>query len=73
MRSAIGCGFLALAAFAVADDPAPLGTLVGFTCISAWALFGVAIRGFLQDARRQRAFNLLMAATLLVLAGEFLR
>jgi threonine/homoserine/homoserine lactone efflux protein len=52
---------------------ATVGTLVGFPCISVWALFGVAIRGFLQDARRQRLFNLLMAATLVVLAGEFLR
>jgi threonine/homoserine/homoserine lactone efflux protein len=52
---------------------ATVGTLVGFPCISVWALFGVAIRGFLLDARRQRAFNLLMAATLLVLAGQFLK
>ncbi|MEP6504837.1 MAG: LysE family translocator [Betaproteobacteria bacterium] len=52
---------------------ATVGTLVGFPCVSVWALFGVAIRGFLQDARRQRAFNLLMAATLLVLAALFLR
>jgi len=39
----------------------------------AWALFGVAIRGFLTDPRRQRLFNLLMAGTLLVLAVMFLR
>ena len=52
---------------------ATVGTLVGFPCISVWALFGVAIRGFLQDARKQRVFNLSMAATLLVLAVEFLR
>jgi threonine/homoserine/homoserine lactone efflux protein len=52
---------------------ATVGTLVGFPCISAWALFGVAIRGFLQDPRKQRLFNLAMATTLLVLAIEFLR
>ena len=52
---------------------ATVGTVVGFPCISIWALFGVAIRGLLQDARKQRAFNLSMAATLLVLAAEFLR
>ena len=52
---------------------ATVGTLVGFPCISVWALFGVAIRGFLQDARRQRVFNLLMAAALLVLAAGLLR
>jgi threonine/homoserine/homoserine lactone efflux protein len=38
-----------------------------------WALFGVAIRRFLQDARNQRLFNLAMAATLAVLALDFLR
>ena len=52
---------------------ATVGTVVGFPCISVWALFGVAIRGFLQDARKQRVFNLSMAVTLLVLAVEFLR
>jgi threonine/homoserine/homoserine lactone efflux protein len=50
---------------------AVVGTGIGFPCVSVWALFGVAIRGFLQDARKQRAFNLAMAATLLVLAGLF--
>ena len=52
---------------------ATVGTLVGFPCISIWALFGVAIRGFLKDARKQRAFNLSMALALLVLAVEFMR
>jgi len=52
---------------------ATVGTLVGFPCISIWALFGAAIRGFLKDARKQRAFNLSMALALLVLAVEFMR
>jgi threonine/homoserine/homoserine lactone efflux protein len=50
-----------------------VGTVIGFPCVSVWALFGVAIRGFLGDPRKQRLFNLLMAATLLVLAAMFLR
>jgi threonine/homoserine/homoserine lactone efflux protein len=50
-----------------------VGAVIGFPCISLWALFGVAMRGVLQDARRQRAFNLAMAAALLVLAASFLR
>ncbi len=47
---------------------AAIGLLIGFPCISAWALFGVAIRGFLKDARKQRFFNLAMAGVLLGLA-----
>lgn len=45
-----------------------IGLVIGFPCISMWALFGVAIRRVLGDPRRQRAFNALMAAALLVLA-----
>ncbi len=52
---------------------AVVGTVVGFPCVSVWALFGVAIRGFLDDPRKQRLFNLAMAGTLLVLALTFLR
>jgi threonine/homoserine/homoserine lactone efflux protein len=52
---------------------ATIGLVIGFPCISMWALFGVGIRRFLTDPRKQRAFNLLMAATLLVLALMFLR
>jgi threonine/homoserine/homoserine lactone efflux protein len=51
---------------------AVVGTAIGFPCVSVWALFGVGIRGFLKDAGKQRAFNLAMAAALLVLAGMFL-
>lgn len=52
---------------------AGIGMVIGFPCISAWALFGVAIRRLLADARRQRLFNALMATTLVVLALSFLR
>jgi threonine/homoserine/homoserine lactone efflux protein len=50
-----------------------VGAVVGVPCVSVWALFGVAIRGWLRDARRERLFNLAMAATMLVLAALFLR
>ncbi len=50
-----------------------IGWVIGFPCISMWALFGVAIRGLLKDPRKQRVFNLLMAGTLVVLALSFLR
>lgn len=41
---------------------------IGVPCVSMWALFGVAIRRLLTDPRRQRAFNAIMAASLVVLA-----
>ena len=41
---------------------------VNFPCVSMWALFGVAIRRALTDPRRQRAFNVIMAASLIALA-----
>lgn len=50
-----------------------IGLAIGFPCISMWALFGVAIRRLLADPRKQRAFNWLMAGTLVVLALSFLR
>jgi len=50
-----------------------VGLLIGFPCISMWALFGVAIRRLLTHPRYQRLFNWLMAGTLLVLAVMFLR
>lgn len=52
---------------------AAIGTLVGAPCNAMWAWFGVSIRRFLQDPRKQRIFNLTMAAILLVLAVMFLR
>jgi threonine/homoserine/homoserine lactone efflux protein len=50
-----------------------IGAVIGFPCISAWALFGVAMRNVLTDARKQRVFNLAMALALLVLAADILR
>ncbi|MFZ5550426.1 MAG: LysE family translocator [Pseudomonadota bacterium] len=45
-----------------------VGTVIGLPCVSMWALFGVAIRHWLTDARRRRAFNAIMAATMALLA-----
>ena len=50
-----------------------VGGVIGFPCISAWALFGVAMRGVLADPRKQRVFNLAMAAALVLLAIDVLR
>ncbi|MES3023262.1 MAG: LysE family translocator [Pseudomonadota bacterium] len=52
---------------------AVIGTLVGAPCNLMWALFGVSIRRLLKDPRKQRVFNLIMGAILLVLAVMFLR
>ena len=49
-----------------------IGGLIGFPCISMWALFGVAMRSVLTDPRKQRIFNLAMAAALAFLAVEIL-
>lgn len=49
-----------------------LGWAIGFPCNSVWALFGVALHGFLADARRRRVFNLLMGASLVMLAVSLL-
>ena len=43
---------------------ATLMTVVGSPCVLVWAAFGSAMRGYLQDARRLRLFNRVMAATL---------
>lgn len=50
-----------------------IGGVIGFPCISAWALFGVAMRSVLTDPRKQRIFNLVMAAALVLLAIDILR
>jgi threonine/homoserine/homoserine lactone efflux protein len=47
---------------------AVVGVVIGFPCISAWALFGVAIRGVLQNRRSRGVFNAIMAGTLALLA-----
>jgi len=41
---------------------------INFPCVSMWTLFGVAIRRALTDPRRQRIFNVIMAASLVLLA-----
>lgn len=51
---------------------AGVGFVIGFPCVSAWALFGAAIRRVLEDPRRRRAFNVIMAGALAVLALKFL-
>jgi threonine/homoserine/homoserine lactone efflux protein len=50
-----------------------VGAVVGFPCISMWALFGVGIARFLSNAGRRRVFNAIMAASLAVLAVLLLR
>jgi len=54
-----------LAASALATG---ISIAVNLPCVSMWALFGVAIRRLLTDSRRRRAFNVIMAASLVVLA-----
>jgi threonine/homoserine/homoserine lactone efflux protein len=50
-----------------------IGLAIGFPCISMWALFGVAIGRLLIDPRRRRAFNVIMAGALAVLALMLMR
>lgn len=50
-----------------------VGAVVGFPCISMWALFGVGIARCLSSAGRRRVFNAIMAASLAVLAVLLLR
>ncbi|MBB3257765.1 threonine/homoserine/homoserine lactone efflux protein [Paraburkholderia bannensis] len=40
--------------------------VVGLPCICVWAAFGTGMRRFLADPRRLRAFNILMALSLVV-------
>ena len=49
------------------------GAVIGFPCISGWALFGTWIGRWLSSPARQRAFNAIMAASLAVLALLLLR
>lgn len=58
-----GMGVLAGAALVTA-----ISIAVNLPCVSMWTLFGVAIRRLLTDPRRQRAFNVIMAASLVILA-----
>ncbi|MDR7332899.1 LysE family translocator [Roseateles asaccharophilus] len=50
-----------------------VGALIGFPCISMWALFGTGIGRFLGSPARRRAFNAIMGASLAVLALMLLR
>ncbi len=50
-----------------------VGALIGFPCVSMWALFGVGIGRFLSNPARRRVFNVIMAASLALLALLLLR
>lgn len=50
-----------------------LGAVVGFPCISMWALFGTGIGRWLSSPGRRRAFNAIMAALLVLLALSLMR
>jgi threonine/homoserine/homoserine lactone efflux protein len=50
-----------------------VGAVVGFPCISMWALFGVGIGRVLSSPARRRVFNAIMAASLAVLALMLMR
>lgn len=45
-----------------------LGAVVGFPCLSTWALFGTWIGRLLRNTARRRVFNAIMATSLAVLA-----
>lgn len=47
--------------------------LVNLPSVSIWAAFGTAMRPWLQDARRLRVFNLIMAALLIASLWPMLR
>ena len=49
-----------------------IGAVIAVPCLSMWALFGVAMRSVLTDPRKQRVFNLAMAAALVFLAVDIL-
>lgn len=47
--------------------------VIGIFCVGAWAVFGVGMRRFLQDARSVRIFNVTMALLLLASLYPILR
>lgn len=47
--------------------------LVNFPCVSVWAGFGVALRGFLAEPRRLRVFNVAMGLLLVATLWPMLR
>jgi len=50
-----------------------VGAVIGFPCISMWALFGAGIGRFLSSPARRRVFNAIMAASLALLALLLMR
>ena len=50
-----------------------VGAVIGLPCVSMWALFGAGIGRFLSSPVRRRAFNVIMAASLAVLAFMLMR
>jgi threonine/homoserine/homoserine lactone efflux protein len=50
-----------------------VGAVIGFPCISMWALFGAGIGRFLSSPTRRRVFNAIMAVSLAVLALLLMR
>ena len=50
-----------------------VGAFIGFPCVSMWALFGVAIGRFLSSPGRRKVFNVIMAASLAILAFLLMR
>jgi threonine/homoserine/homoserine lactone efflux protein len=71
---------VAMGAYTQADSPAvsvllvgTAFTLVNFPSVSIWAGFGVALRGFLADPKRLRAFNIVMGLALVATLWPMLR
>jgi threonine/homoserine/homoserine lactone efflux protein len=71
----------AASAYGLPDRPVAGALLVagvfffaGMPCVALWAMLGAALRGFLQDRARLRAFNvamaLLLVASMVPLAGD---
>jgi threonine/homoserine/homoserine lactone efflux protein len=72
--------FTAMAAYTSVEHPILSVLLVGlvfgiinFPVVSAWAGFGVVLRDWLDDPRRLRAFNFIMAALLVASLWPMLR
>jgi len=50
-----------------------INSVITLPCVSVWTLFGVALRRLLTDPLRRRVFNVIMAASLVLLALLMLR
>lgn len=74
---------MALTAMAIYTSPeAPFATvilvaaafgIVNLPCVSSWAAFGTALRGFLSDPRRLKWFNIAMGLLLAASLWPMLR